>query len=69
MTEFTREDVEHLDVLIAQEVKRGGIIALPGAEHVRNKIAKEVGLEEQPEGGITWDFIRETSYSTKENTA
>lgn len=63
MSEFTKEDVEHLDVLIADARKRTTAISFPGAEHVRNKIAKRVGLEELPEGEVTWETIREIDYS------
>lgn len=62
MSEWTREDVEHLDILIAGERDRSSATALPGAEHVRNRIAREVGIEPQPEGGITWETVRETEY-------
>lgn len=70
MEPFTREDVEHLDTLIAAAIEETpGTTALPGAEAARNKIAVRVGLEPAPEGGITWERIRETDYSDLEGDA
>jgi len=63
MSDFNQEDVYHVDHLIAEAMEVDGTIALPGVESARNKIAREVGMEEAEEGAITWDRINETDYN------
>lgn len=64
--EFTREDVEHIDTLVAMAREEEGVVGLPGANHVRNKVARRVGIATRPVGEITWATIRETDYGGSE---
>lgn len=55
---WEEEDVEQLDMAIADVKESSGAVALPGLEYIRNMVAVRVGRGPKPLG---WDITQEES--------
>lgn len=51
-TEWTEEDLMHIEDALHSLHADGKITAMPGLEHVRNMVAVRIGMDTKPEGSF-----------------